>query len=61
MQSFDPMIPPYSLTIWEAAAEPNSQWLLLVGTAFLLPIIFANTAYTYWVFRGKVRDDASYH
>ena len=27
---------------------------MLVGTAILLPIILAYTAYNYWVFRGKV-------
>jgi cytochrome d ubiquinol oxidase subunit II len=59
--SLYPMVVPYSVTIWEAAAAPNSQWLLLVGTAFLLPIILAYTAYTYWVFRGKVQADAGYH
>jgi cytochrome d ubiquinol oxidase subunit II len=55
-----PMIVPPSVTIWQAAADPSSQWLLLVGTSFLLPIILGYTAYTYWVFRGKVQH-AGYH
>jgi len=27
----------------------------------LIPMILAYTAYSYWVFRGKVRPDESYH
>jgi cytochrome bd ubiquinol oxidase subunit II len=59
--SLYPMIVPYSVTIWQAAAAPNSQWLLLVGIAVLLPIILGYTAYSYWVFRGKVQHDVGYH
>jgi cytochrome d ubiquinol oxidase subunit II len=28
---------------------------------FLLPIILMYTAWSYWVFRGKVRSDVGYH
>ena len=28
---------------------------------FLLPIILMYTAWSYWVFRGKVRGDIGYH
>lgn len=59
--SFFPYIVPYSLTIHDAAAAPNSQALLLAGTLVLLPIILAYTAYVYWVFRGKVDSHAGYH
>lgn len=51
-------IPP-GVTIWEAAAPPESQGFLLVGFAILIPIILTYTGYTYWVFRGKVR--GGYH
>jgi cytochrome d ubiquinol oxidase subunit II len=51
--SFYPYMVPRSLTIWEAAAPPESQWFLLVGTLVLIPLILAYTAYAYWVFRGK--------
>jgi len=34
---------------------------MLVGISVLLPIILAYTAYTYWVFRGKVRPGEGYH
>jgi cytochrome d ubiquinol oxidase subunit II len=33
---------------------------LLVGTLVLLPIILGYTAWTYWVFRGKVHADSGY-
>jgi cytochrome d ubiquinol oxidase subunit II len=53
--SFYPYILPPSLSIWDAAAPPESQAFLLVGTAVLIPLILAYTAYAYWVFRGKTR------
>jgi cytochrome d ubiquinol oxidase subunit II len=34
---------------------------MLVGTAVLLPIILAYTAYLYWIFRGKTPEGAGYH
>ena len=52
-----PSIPiscPTSITIWEAAAPDNSLEFLLVGALVLVPMILAYTAYSYWVFRGKV-------
>ena len=51
--SFYPYIVPPSLSIWQAAAPPESQGFLLVGTMVLVPLILAYTAYAYWVFRGK--------
>lgn len=56
-----PNIIPPDIDIWEAAAPPASQLFLLVGVLFLLPIILGYTAYSYWVFRGKVTRDAGYH
>ncbi len=56
-----PMIVPHHFTLWEAAASLSSQAFLLVGTLFLLPVIFAYTGWSYWVFRGKVRGDVGYH
>jgi cytochrome d ubiquinol oxidase subunit II len=58
--SFYPYIVPPKLSIWDAAAPPESQAFLLVGAAVLVPIILAYTAYAYWVFRGKVGDHG-YH
>ncbi len=53
-------IPP-SVTIWEAAGPEQSQGFMLVGTLFILPFIFIYTAWSYYVFRGKVRHDDGYH
>jgi len=52
--SFYPYIVPPSLTIAEAASPDKSLVFMLVGAVFLVPIILAYTAYSYWVFRGKV-------
>ncbi len=52
--NFYPYIVPSSVTIYEAAAPDNSLSFLLVGSAVLLPLILSYTAYSYWVFRGKV-------
>ncbi|MBV9347446.1 MAG: cytochrome d ubiquinol oxidase subunit II [Pseudolabrys sp.] len=57
---FPHLVPP-TLTIWDAAASTSSQTFMLVGTAILLPIILAYTAFVYWLFRGKVREGESYH
>jgi cytochrome bd ubiquinol oxidase subunit II len=56
-----PMIVPYHYTLWEAASSERTQAFLLVGTLFLLPVIFVYTGWSYWVFRGKVRGDIGYH
>jgi cytochrome d ubiquinol oxidase subunit II len=59
--SFYPYIVPGALTIEAAAAPDASLGFLLVGAAFLIPIILAYTAYAYWVFRGKVDPEEWYH
>ncbi|HEY6027193.1 MAG TPA: cytochrome d ubiquinol oxidase subunit II, partial [Pseudolabrys sp.] len=56
-----PMIVPYKYSLWEAASSPSTQAFLLIGTLFLLPVILMYTAWSYWVFRGKVRADGGYH
>ena len=56
-----PFIVPYHFTLWQTASTPNTQAFLLIGTMFLLPIILMNMAWSYWVFRGKVRADVGYH
>jgi len=56
-----PMIVPYRYTLWEAASSASTQAFLLIGTLFLLPVILGYTAWSYWVFRGKVRGIAGYH
>jgi cytochrome d ubiquinol oxidase subunit II len=55
-----PLIVPHRYSLWEAASSTSTQVFLLVGTVFLLPIIFMYTAWSYWVFRGKVRAEIGY-
>jgi cytochrome d ubiquinol oxidase subunit II len=52
--SFFPYVVPGRLTIWEAAAAPESLLVILAGSVFVLPMILAYTAFSYWVFRGKL-------
>jgi cytochrome bd ubiquinol oxidase subunit II len=59
--SMYPYIVPQSITISEAASPENSQLFMLFGVAVLIPLILGYTGWAYWVFRGKVRADASYH
>jgi cytochrome bd ubiquinol oxidase subunit II len=56
-----PMIVPYHYTLWQTASSPSTQAFLLIGTLFLLPVILMYTAWSYWVFRGKVSGAAGYH
>ncbi len=59
--SFFPYIVPSSVTLWAAAAPDNSLKFLLVGAVVLIPVILTYTAYSYWVFRGKVGQTSAYH
>jgi cytochrome d ubiquinol oxidase subunit II len=60
--SFWPYMIPFDVTIAEAAAPPASLKFLIYGAGlFILPIVLAYTIVVYWVFRGKVREDAQYH
>ena len=55
-----PYIVPPKFTIWDATSAYNSQLFLLIGFLFVIPIILAYTSWTYWVFRGKVKE-GGYH
>ncbi|TCD06610.1 cytochrome d ubiquinol oxidase subunit II [Erythrobacteraceae bacterium CFH 75059] len=55
-----PYVVPPGITIWDAAAPERSQVFMLVGVAITMPLIIAYTAWTYWVFRGKVGHEG-YH
>ena len=59
--SFWPMIVPGHYSLWEAASSDSTQAFLLIGTLLLLPVILMYTAWSYWVFRGKMRADIGYH
>ena len=47
--------------IWHAAAPPQSQAFLLVGAVVLVPMILIYTGFAYYVFRGKVVAETTYH
>lgn len=59
--SFYPNIIPPSLSVAEAAAPDESLAFTLVGTVILVPLILTYTAYSYWVFRGKIDPSDGYH
>lgn len=56
-----PYIVPRAITIQQAAAPDSSLLFMLIGALILLPLILSYTAYSYWVFRGKVDPEAGYH
>ena len=58
--SIYPYMVPRAVTIWQAAAPPQSQIFLLAGAAVIIPVILTYTGWAYWVFRGKVGTDG-YH
>lgn len=55
-----PDVIPGRVTIWQAAAPESSQMFMLAGSAVLIPLILAYTAWSYYVFRGKVGEEG-YH
>ncbi len=56
-----PYIIPPSVTIWDASSPAQSQGFALVGALFIVPFILAYTAWSYYVFRGKVSVHDGYH
>jgi len=56
-----PYVVPPNYTLWDAASAYNSQMFLLIGLLVAVPFVLAYTAWTYWVFRGKVRAGEVYH
>ncbi|HEX8480785.1 MAG TPA: cytochrome d ubiquinol oxidase subunit II [Allosphingosinicella sp.] len=55
-----PDVIPGRVSIWDAAAPYSSQLFMLVGALVLIPLILGYTAWSYWVFRGKVGEEG-YH
>lgn len=55
-----PWLVPYKITLWQAAAAPESQSLLLIGTVIMLPVVLTYTGYSYYIFRGKTSHEAIY-
>lgn len=56
-----PNIIPPNISIREAAAPPESMGFTLVGALLIIPFILAYTAWSYYVFRGKVKSGEGYH
>jgi len=59
--SFTPYIVPYAFGFRQAAAPDNALALMLGGGVFIIPAILGYTAWVYWVFRGKIDEEAGYH
>lgn len=55
-----PYLVPFVITFRQAAAAPQSQSLLLVGTLIMLPVVLIYTGYCYFVFRGKASHETIY-
>jgi cytochrome d ubiquinol oxidase subunit II len=51
-----PYVIPPEISIWQASSAPESQWFLLAGAMFVVPVVLLYTAYSYYVFRGKVSE-----
>jgi cytochrome bd ubiquinol oxidase subunit II len=56
-----PNIIPPDISIRAAAGPPQSLGFALVGALFIVPIILTYTAWSYYVFRGKVKVGEGYH
>ncbi|MGH8495058.1 MAG: cytochrome d ubiquinol oxidase subunit II [Gammaproteobacteria bacterium] len=56
-----PYIVPRAVTLWEAAAPPETQIFALIGYVVFLPLVIGYTVMAYRVFRGKVRPGEGYH
>lgn len=54
--SFYPYVVPEALTIYDAASAPESLFIILVGTVFVLPMIAGYTVMAYIIFRGKATE-----
>ena len=51
--SFFPYVVPEKITIYEAASAPESLFIILIGTLFVVPAILGYTVLSYYIFRGK--------
>ena len=54
--SFYPYVVPEKITIYEAASAPESLFIILLGTLFVLPAILGYTVLSYYIFRGKATE-----
>jgi cytochrome bd ubiquinol oxidase subunit II len=56
-----PHIVPPAITLHQAAGPPESLGFALVGALLIIPLVLMYTAWSYWVFRGKVKSGEGYH
>ncbi len=49
-----PDIIPFRVSLWDAASPTASHVFLLIGVAFVMPVVLAYSYFAYYVFRGKV-------
>jgi cytochrome d ubiquinol oxidase subunit II len=56
-----PNIIPPGVSIQQAAGPAESMGFTLVGALLIIPVILAYTAWSYFVFRGKVKAGEGYH
>lgn len=56
-----PHVIPPDISMWEAAGPAESLGFTLVGALLIIPVILAYTAWSYYVFRGKVKAGEGYH
>jgi len=56
-----PNVVPPSISIEAAAGPPESLRFTLIGASLIIPMTLAYTAWTYYVFRGKVDATNRYH
>lgn len=54
--SFYPYVVPERLTIYEAAAAPESLMIIFVGACVVVPVIAGYSVLSYVIFRGKATD-----
>ncbi len=54
--SLFPFIVMDRMTIWQAAAAPESLQVIFVGAVIVLPVIIGYSLFAYHVFRGKASD-----
>ena len=55
-----PYVVPFEITFRQAAAAPESQSLLLIGTVVMLPLILLYVGFCYYLFRGKASHESAY-
>jgi cytochrome bd ubiquinol oxidase subunit II len=48
-----PDIVPFDVSLWDAASTSTSQEFVLIGAAFVTPVVLGYSGFAYWIFRGR--------